>query len=207
MYLAARHCILVHDLKVNRHALLKVVSMSLAFAICYDSWKGLFHIKCICHFKSHGSRFFATSLECCIFCRLMPRFPKMVLFLIALVTGSGFRFRVASWVLGRFWMELSDSSSSTSHRHIGHWLFTFRYLEISRNSKSSTRISWNNNDQFVVGNYSTEIHLVLDKFFVTVIRHVQSSHWGRVTHICVSKLNIIGSYNGLSPVASFTNMV
>ena len=24
-------------------------------------------------------------------------------------------------------------------------------------------------------------------------------HWGRVTHICVSKLTIIGSYNGLSP--------
>ena len=25
------------------------------------------------------------------------------------------------------------------------------------------------------------------------------SHWGRVTHICVSKLTIIGSNNGLSP--------
>ena len=25
------------------------------------------------------------------------------------------------------------------------------------------------------------------------------THWGRVTHICVSKLNIIGSDNGLSP--------
>ena len=24
-------------------------------------------------------------------------------------------------------------------------------------------------------------------------------HWGRVAHICVSKLTIIGSYNGLSP--------
>ena len=26
-----------------------------------------------------------------------------------------------------------------------------------------------------------------------------STHWGRVTHICVSNLNIIGSDNGLSP--------
>ena len=26
------------------------------------------------------------------------------------------------------------------------------------------------------------------------------THWGRVTHICVSKLTIIGSENGLSPV-------
>ena len=25
------------------------------------------------------------------------------------------------------------------------------------------------------------------------------SHWGRVTHICVTKLTIIGSDNGLSP--------
>ena len=25
------------------------------------------------------------------------------------------------------------------------------------------------------------------------------THWGRVTHICVSKLTIIGSYSGLSP--------
>ena len=25
------------------------------------------------------------------------------------------------------------------------------------------------------------------------------THWGRVTHICVSKLTIIGSHNGLSP--------
>ena len=28
---------------------------------------------------------------------------------------------------------------------------------------------------------------------------VHLTHWGRVTHICVSKLNIIGSDNGLSP--------
>ena len=27
----------------------------------------------------------------------------------------------------------------------------------------------------------------------------QLTHWGRVTHICVSKLTIIGSDNGLSP--------
>ena len=26
-----------------------------------------------------------------------------------------------------------------------------------------------------------------------------STHWGRVTHICVGKLTIIGSDNGLSP--------
>ena len=29
------------------------------------------------------------------------------------------------------------------------------------------------------------------------------NHWGRVTHICVSKLTIIGSYNGLSPPSHY----
>ena len=31
--------------------------------------------------------------------------------------------------------------------------------------------------------------------------HNELTHWGRVTHICVSKLTIIGSDNGLSPGA------
>ena len=30
-------------------------------------------------------------------------------------------------------------------------------------------------------------------------RRAQLTHWGRVTHICVGKLSIIGSDNGLSP--------
>ena len=33
--------------------------------------------------------------------------------------------------------------------------------------------------------------------YETHLRHL--THWGRVTHICVSKLTIIGSDNGLSP--------
>ena len=35
---------------------------------------------------------------------------------------------------------------------------------------------------------------LLDKMWYAFL-----THWGRVTHICVSKLNIIGSGNGLSP--------
>ena len=31
------------------------------------------------------------------------------------------------------------------------------------------------------------------------MENIGFTHWGRVTHICVSKLTIIGSYNGLSP--------
>ena len=37
------------------------------------------------------------------------------------------------------------------------------------------------------------------KFFRKLFRRVQLTHWGRVTHICVSYLTIIGSDNGLSP--------
>ena len=41
----------------------------------------------------------------------------------------------------------------------------------------------------------------LEVFFITAISQLgfQLTHWGRVTHICVSKLTIIGSDNGLSP--------
>ena len=34
---------------------------------------------------------------------------------------------------------------------------------------------------------------------VRVSKVMTLTHWGRVTHICVSKLTIIGSDNGLSP--------
>ena len=37
----------------------------------------------------------------------------------------------------------------------------------------------------------------LDKATTLMQRHL--THWGRVTYICVSKLTIIGSDNGLSP--------
>ena len=34
---------------------------------------------------------------------------------------------------------------------------------------------------------------------LSIIIRILSTHWGRVTHICVSKLTIIGSDNGLLP--------
>ena len=34
---------------------------------------------------------------------------------------------------------------------------------------------------------------------VIYVKYMIKTHWGRVTHICVSKLNITGSDNGLSP--------
>ena len=31
-----------------------------------------------------------------------------------------------------------------------------------------------------------------------ILRNIILTHWGRLTHICVGKLTIIGSFNGLS---------
>ena len=44
---------------------------------------------------------------------------------------------------------------------------------------------------------NTGITTVSDEY--DCIRFTLLTHWGRVTHICVSKLTIIGSDNGLSP--------
>ena len=35
--------------------------------------------------------------------------------------------------------------------------------------------------------------------FFAFVKFAVLTHWGRVTHICVSKLTIIGPHNGLSP--------
>ena len=50
----------------------------------------------------------------------------------------------------------------------------------------------------IVSNLQTHYHFKLD--FHKMDQYLyNASHWGRVTHICVSKLAIIGSDNGLSP--------
>ena len=41
--------------------------------------------------------------------------------------------------------------------------------------------------------------LVMELSFLHQAMNVVLTHWGRVTHICVGKLTIIGSDNGLSP--------
>ena len=38
-----------------------------------------------------------------------------------------------------------------------------------------------------------------DMMLITISILFQLTHWGRVTHICISKLAIIGSDNGLTP--------
>ena len=49
-------------------------------------------------------------------------------------------------------------------------------------------------------NYIYTINFVSQVVFLSCPPFCRLSHWGRVTHICVSKLTILGSDNGLSPV-------
>ena len=46
-------------------------------------------------------------------------------------------------------------------------------------------------------NFKLKVHMY--KSLITCTCQYFLTHWGRVTHICVSKLTIIGSDNGLSP--------
>ena len=47
--------------------------------------------------------------------------------------------------------------------------------------------------KFPIGQISTALHTLKHRYLTWL------THWGRVTHICVSELTIIGSDNGLSP--------
>ena len=58
---------------------------------------------------------------------------------------------------------------------------------------------------YIWGHYDVFISFIPDNYCNYVIFHranlwcIILTHWGRVTHICVGKLTIIGSDNGLSP--------
>ena len=53
--------------------------------------------------------------------------------------------------------------------------------------RGSLKLCWNGSIRIIC----RKIQINRRAFYLT--------HWGRVTHICVNKLTIIGSYNGLSP--------
>ena len=61
------------------------------------------------------------------------------------------------------------------------------------------QINEHHRQAIIHGNIFKSIHMLqlLHNSLITVIFWL--THWGRVTHICVGKLTIIGSDNGLSP--------
>ena len=64
----------------------------------------------------------------------------------------------------------------------------------------------------LIRRYRSKLLIIWSTCLISLIGHCKKAlwtlehtknlltHWGRVTHICVSKLTIIGSDNGLSPV-------
>ena len=61
------------------------------------------------------------------------------------------------------------------------------------------RLSKNGSQMYVCGTRTTMWCFYLRKHAGTFAFPHFLTHWGRVTHICFSKLTIIGSDNGLSP--------
>ena len=68
------------------------------------------------------------------------------------------------------------------------YYYRFIYYFLKKNTQRSTTHA-------IVAFY----HINCDDYLLILPAHKVLTHWGRVTHICVSKLIIIGSDNGLSP--------
>ena len=52
---------------------------------------------------------------------------------------------------------------------------------------------------YVIASHKILWYHCIETFFFSCLQLNVLTHWGRVTHICVSKITIIGSDNGLSP--------
>ena len=98
-------------------------------------------------------------------------------------------------------IEISSPFGMTS---VGHQRFD-EIMDRPRNLKASMYRFHN----FVVNTVSADFlvlyiaHLVMTKFrlyiYSIISWHHGLTHWGRAMHICIGKLTIIGSANGLSP--------
>ena len=66
---------------------------------------------------------------------------------------------------------------------------------------TTSRVLWHRSQSNFIGG-AHEFNLQHEITLLKLLSHLMGNeltHWGRVTHICVSKLTIIGSDNGLSP--------
>ena len=87
-------------------------------------------------------------------------------------------YRLSSWTLlaKLLTSECHGTPWTISQHWFGYWLGAVRQQPIT----------WAN------------VHPDLCHYMASIC-HNELTHWGRVTHICVGKLTIIGSDNGLSP--------
>ena len=81
-----------------------------------------------------------------------------------------------------------NADKSNHHKNVTWWTKWFVILK--------TRITY---EFFLSAIFCNSIEILLKCIFRRPTDNVSMlTHWGRVTHICVSKLSIIGSGNGLS---------
>ena len=60
-------------------------------------------------------------------------------------------------------------------------------------------ITWTSADWSSLGSFGIHLGISHEMLKGVSLKITDLTHWGRVTHICVSKLTIIGSENGLLP--------
>ena len=78
--------------------------------------------------------------------------------------------------------------------------YTYRYFEVQRNDRDWITSKWSIYPISRNCTFMCTYEFWLDQISTCCLFLWKPlTHWGRVTHICVGKLTIIGSDNGLSP--------
>ena len=84
--------------------------------------------------------------------------------------------------------------------HLEHFLCNKVFNECTQKSTDDMSILVQTNDLVPWGNKSLkEPKLTQIYITITLLSHNELNYWGQVTHICISKLTIIGYANVLSP--------
>ena len=92
--------------------------------------------------------------------------------------------------------ELTLTSPGTVHDGLIPFV---QLLEVTLNNMGKTKQYVTTNGKKNGMNYMHNFYHVLYVWHPSFPVYIVSTHWGRVTHICFSKLTIIDSDNGLSP--------
>ena len=98
------------------------------------------------------------------------------------------------------WIWFDTSSWNLHWSNSTHCQYTFNTVDVDALATTEARAStdiwhWTNKPEYFI----FSIRRDKTQFVITGVKRFILTHWGRVTHICVGELTIIGSDNGLSP--------
>ena len=131
------------------------------------------------------------------------------------------------YACGLYCSPMTVSRGTSQHRHIGHFCdrstgyrfptvftaFALYTTPIYRGNNTLVRLSWKEIFMSYIlislcmrivynpySKFDESLHTTkTDIQSLSSFSYCRGTHWGRVTHICLSKLTIIGSDNGVSP--------